>query len=87
MFVEWGSFMDLKTHMLIKSDSLWILFIYRNFIGCKLFNPVLNEFPADTFSTEIRSNKEHFNLSVFYAHKSDRRTIFIFRNYQIGYLL
>lgn len=73
--------------MLIKSNSLRILLIYCDFIDRKCFHAILNEFLADPLFAEFWRNKEHFNLSVFYAHKTNRESFSIFSNYQMGNFL
>ena len=73
--------------MLIKTDSLGILFIYRNFTDRKRFNTMLNESFSDAFSSLFGRNKEHFQFSIFYPHKANGQSSLTYGNYQMRNLL
>lgn len=84
LFVEVGSFVDLKAHVLIEAFCLWVLLVYCQAADTVVFYPELDEALAEALAALLSCDEEHLKRTIFNSHKSDSTSRLIGHDNQVS---
>lgn len=74
--VKLCSLIRFKSHVLVKSDRLWILLIDGQLNDSVGFNAMLEQLLPKPFPTFLRREKQHLQAPILDAHKPNRLLCF-----------